>query len=102
MASNTPLLLCYDIRDPKRLQRVHNCVKKVGLALQYSVFYLEMNNADVTQLLNRLSKIIDGSRDDIRVYAISRFEDIALLGASLLADGIQVFTDGEPILKKSS
>ncbi|MCB1659302.1 MAG: CRISPR-associated endonuclease Cas2 [Moraxellaceae bacterium] len=102
MNNHTPLLLCYDIRDPKRLQRVHNCVKKVGLALQYSVFYLEMSNADVTQLLNKLSTIIDASRDDIRTYAISRFEDITLLGASLLADGIQMFTHGEPILKKSS
>lgn len=102
MNKHTPLLLCYDIRDSKRLKRVHNCVKKVGLALQYSVFYLEMSNADVTQLLNRLSNIIDDSRDDIRLYAISRFEDIALLGASLLADGVQVFTHGQPILKKSS
>ena len=101
MNKHTPLLLCYDIRDSKRLKRVHNCVKKVGLALQYSVFYLEMSNADVTQLLNRLSNIIDDSRDDIRLYAISRFEDIALLGASLLADGVQVFTHGQPILKKS-
>lgn len=100
MATNTPLLLCYDIRDPKRLQRVHNCVKKVGLAMQYSVFYLEMSNADLTQLLNRLLTIIDSSRDDIRVYAISRFEDITLMGASMLADGVQLFVDGKPILTK--
>ncbi|HNB19460.1 MAG TPA: CRISPR-associated endonuclease Cas2 [Agitococcus sp.] len=100
MSTNTPLLLCYDIRDPKRLQRVHNCVKKVGLAMQYSVFYLEMSNADLTQLLNRLLTIIDSSRDDIRVYAISRFEDITLMGASLLADGVQLFVDGKPILTK--
>ena len=100
MATNTPLLLCYDIRDPKRLQRVHNCVKKVGLAMQYSVFYLVMSNADLTQLLNRLLTIIDSSRDDIRVYAISRFEDITLMGASMLADGVQLFVDGKPILTK--
>ncbi len=100
MSTNTPLLLCYDIRDPKRLQRVHNCVKKVGLAMQYSVFYLEMSNADLTQLLNRLLTIIDSSRDDIRVYAISRFEDITLMGASMLADGVQLFVDGKPILTK--
>ena len=100
MSTNTPLLLCYDIRDPERLQRVHNCVKKVGLAMQYSVFYLEMSNADLTQLLNRLLTIIDSSRDDIRVYAISRFEDITLMGASMLADGVQLFVDGKPILTK--
>ena len=100
MNKHTPLLLCYDIRDPKRLQRVHKCVKQVGMPLQYSVFYLEMSNADLTQLLNRLLTIIDSSRDDIRVYAISRFEDITLMGASLLADGVQLFVDGKPILTK--
>ena len=86
MSSTTPLLLCYDIKDPKRLQRVHKCAKKVGMPLQYSVFYLEMNNADVTQ-------------DDIKIYAISRFDDIEFLGASLLADGIQLFTQGKPLLR---
>ena len=96
--SNTPCLLCYDIRDPKRLQRVHKCVKKVGLPLQYSVFYLEMSNANMTQLLNLLSSIIDPSKDDIRVYAISRFEDITLLGASLLPNDIQLFSNGRPLL----
>ena len=45
--SSSPLLLCYDIRDPKRLQKVHREVKKVGMPLQYSVFYIEMNNDEV-------------------------------------------------------
>lgn len=102
MATNSPLLLCYDIRDPKRLQRVHKCVKKVGLPLQYSVFYLEMSNANVTLLLNQLAKIIDASQDDVRVYAISRFDDIQLLGASLLPQGIQLFTQGKPFLAHPS
>jgi CRISPR-associated protein Cas2 len=99
MSSTTPLLLCYDIKDPKRLQRVHKCAKKVGMPLQYSVFYLEMNNADVTQLLNQLSRLIDVTQDDIKIYAISRFDDIEFLGASLLADGIQLFTQGKPLLR---
>jgi len=99
MSSTTPLLLCYDIKDPKRLQRVHKCAKKVAMPLQYSVFYVEMNNADVTQLLAQLSRLIDPSKDDIRLYAISRFDDIQFLGASLLAEGIQLFRQGKPLLK---
>ncbi len=98
MSSTTPLLLCYDIKDPARLRRVHKCAKKVAMPLQYSVFYVEMNNADATQFLNQLTRLIDISQDDIRLYAISRFDDIEFLGASLLADGIQLFSQGKPFL----
>lgn len=99
--SNSSLLLCYDISDPKRLQKVHREAKKVGMPLQYSVFYLEMNNDEVTRLLNRLKAIIDSSQDDIRIYAISRFDDIAMLGAKFMDDGIQVFSQGRPMFSSS-
>jgi CRISPR-associated protein Cas2 len=100
--SSSPLLLCYDIRDPKRLQKVHREVKKVGMPLQYSVFYIEMNNDEVSRLLKKLTTIIDTSRDDIRVYAISRFDDIAMLGAPFLEDGIQVFSQGRLMFSPST
>lgn len=31
-------LVCYDVRDPRRLQRVHRHLLAVGIPLQYSVF----------------------------------------------------------------
>jgi CRISPR-associated protein Cas2 len=96
--SLSPLLLCYDIRDKKRLVRVHRCVKKHGLPLQYSVFYLEMNNAQISSLLRDLDNIIDSRVDDVRVYTISRFNDIQMVGASLMPEGIQIFSQGRPLL----
>lgn len=95
--SASSLLLCYDIRDKKRLVKVHRLVKRHGLALQYSVFYLEMTNAEVGRLLGKLEELIDERVDDVRVYAISRFEDIQMLGESLLPEGVQLFSQGRKL-----
>ena len=95
--SASSLLLCYDIRDKKRLVKVHRLVKRHGLELQYSVFYLEMTNAEVGRLLGKLEELIDERVDDVRVYAISRFEDIQMLGESLLPEGVQLFSQGRKL-----
>lgn len=63
-------LLCYDIADPKRLQRVHKHVSKQGLMAQYSVYYLRASAAQVEALLHRLTQLIDPREDDIRVYPL--------------------------------
>ena len=76
---------------------VHRLVKRHGLALQYSVFYLEMTNAEVGRLLGKLEELIDERVDDVRVYAISRFEDIQMLGESLLPEGVQLFSQGRKL-----
>ena len=96
--SGTPMLLCYDIRDKKRLQKVHRLVCKHGVPLQYSVFYMEKTNAGIGWLLGELEGIIDSRVDDIRVYTISRFDDIQQIGAGILPDGIQIFTQGRPLM----
>lgn len=93
--SASSLLLCYDIRDPKRLARVHRHVKKHGMPLQYSVFYLEKTKSEVTSLLRELEDLIDSRVDDVRVYTISRFQDIWMMGASLQAEGISLFSEGK-------
>ena len=97
--SRAALLLCYDIRDPKRLRRVHAHVRKHGIPLQYSVFYLEKSNAEVTLLLRELEGIIDTGVDDIRVYTISRYEDIETLGVSLAVEGIDLFSEGRKLVE---
>lgn len=100
--SRAALLLCYDIRDPKRLRRVHAYVRKHGMPLQYSVFYLEKSNAEVTSLLRELEDFIDSRVDDIRVYTISRYEDIETLGVALAVDGIDLFSEGRKLVEARS
>lgn len=63
-------MCAYDIADPKRLAQVHGIMKKTGIAAQQSVFFVKGTEQDVQSLLNRLSKVIKNSEDDIRAYPV--------------------------------
>jgi len=44
-------LVCYDVRDDKRLRRVHKLMKAYGEAWQYSVFYCTLKPIDRVRLV---------------------------------------------------
>lgn len=76
----TPVyLLCYDIREPKRLQRIQRHIAKYGLAMQYSV-YLFTNKNTAFQTLDWIKKHIHES-DDVRMYKVKNNENLWLYGA---------------------
>lgn len=81
-------LLCYDIADPKRLQRVFRVASKVGQPLQYSVYCISGGEEVLKPLLDKLSAIIDHDEDDIRVYRICDKSAITSLGRSIIPDEI--------------
>lgn len=81
-------LVCYDIADPRRLQRVFRASRKVGIAFQYSVVYLQGSDAQLDAFLAELAQLIDPHEDDIRAYRISAPEQIHTLGEPLLPEGI--------------
>ena len=62
-------IVSYDIRDKKRLQRLHYHLKKEALALQKSVFLVKSHR------LNKVKRIIKlyskGTIDDVRLYPIT-------------------------------
>ncbi len=64
-------LIAYDIRDPKRLQKVHRHLKRRAVALQKSVFLIHGHRQDVAALRDALRGLADGREDDIRLYPIS-------------------------------
>lgn len=84
----SPMLLCYDIRDPRRLQRVYRRVRRFGMPLQYSVFYLETTKARLNELLDDIATVIDHDEDDVRVYHFGGIEEIEQVGQPILPDGI--------------
>lgn len=43
-------LVCYDIRHPKRLRRVHRVLTGYGLPWQYSVFFCVLKEIDRVRL----------------------------------------------------
>lgn len=88
----TPMLLCYDIRNPRRLLRVHRRSRRVGVALQYSVFYLELSRSRLNDFLEQLRLVIDESEDDVRVYQISGLHEIQQIGCGMIPAGVLVLS----------
>jgi CRISPR-associated protein Cas2 len=56
-------LVCYDIRDPKRLRLVHKTMKGYGEAWQYSVFFCVLKEIDRVRMQVSLEAIMN-LRDD--------------------------------------
>ncbi|PXF28688.1 hypothetical protein WH50_24985 [Pokkaliibacter plantistimulans] len=80
-------ILCYDIREPKRLQRVHRFMCKCAQPVQYSVFLLIADDEGVARLLRHLEAYIE-DEDDVRVYGIQAACHIETLGQAILPEGL--------------
>jgi len=80
------LLVCYDIRKPRRLARIYRCMKEWGVPLQYSVFYCQLTKKDRRVMENELREIINNKADDVRVYGLKRNEPILFMGQKPFAE----------------
>ncbi|MFZ2801362.1 MAG: CRISPR-associated endonuclease Cas2 [Syntrophorhabdus sp.] len=85
-------LVCYDIRDPKRLIKVYNFLKKKALHIQYSVFYCRLTWRELVELKEKLGDLIDKRKDDVRVYPIPQDMKIKVMGrGDRIPEGIDIF-----------
>lgn len=66
------VVLTYDIEmnnsGPKRLNKVAKICQGYGVRVQCSVFELEINIEELTELKAKLSGVIDSEKDSIRIY----------------------------------
>jgi CRISPR-associated protein Cas2 len=58
-------IICYDIRDDKRLRKVYKTMRNWGDHLQYSVFECQLTPRDLIQCRMELSEIIHHDLDQI-------------------------------------
>ncbi len=58
-------IVAYDIRDPKRLRKVHSTMKAFGYALQYSVFICDLDRSEKLRLREALDKVIHHTADSV-------------------------------------
>lgn len=87
-------LVCYDIRDDRRLRRVFGFTKRYGLHLQYSVFYCRFTWPELQRFKSRLAELIDKREDDIRIYPLPDKPKVTVLGCGdRLPDGVDIFLD---------
>lgn len=63
-------LICYDIRDIKRLQKVHRWLRGCAFALQESVFIYAGTQSQWLKFRRTLQQKIKPSADDVKIYQL--------------------------------
>ena len=96
MALNQPLryLIAYDIRNPKRLIRVHRFLRREGMPVQYSVFTAQLTQRKLDRVRDGLQSIIDERADDVRIYPLPSRLDASLLGRQMFPDDVMLLDGG--------
>ncbi|MEK6673968.1 MAG: CRISPR-associated endonuclease Cas2 [Nitrospirota bacterium] len=87
-------LVCYDIRDAKRLSRVFRHIKQRGVHLQYSVFYCRLTWEGLVKLKEQLRSIINEKEDDVRIYPLPSEIKVEIMGCGdRVPDGVDIFLE---------
>lgn len=87
-------VIAYDIRSPKRLQRVHRFLKGLALPIQYSVFFFNGSEAELHCCMTDLASMINPKEDDIRCYPLPTSGLQICLGKASLPEDI--YYSGQP------
>jgi len=67
MSGRSVFLVAYDIRNPKRLRRIHKTLRGYGDALQFSVFQCKLSAAKKQLLITDVSEIIHHAEDRVLI-----------------------------------
>jgi CRISPR-associated protein Cas2 len=96
MALNQPMryLIAYDIRNPKRLLRVHRFLRRQGLPVQYSVFTAQLTQRKLTRVIDGLEAIIEARADDVRIYPLPTRSEACLLGRQIFPEDVMLLDGG--------
>lgn len=65
MTTRRRYLVAYDIRDPKRLRRVHSAVRDHGERLQYSLYVCDLDAMEKIGLMAALNDEIKHTVDSV-------------------------------------
>lgn len=81
-------LVCYDIRDPKRLRRVHQVLKGYGEAWQFSIFFCVLKEIDRVRLQSDLEEQMNLKEDQAMLLDLGPSEGgarkaVTVIGQSL-------------------
>lgn len=68
MAERIRYLVAYDVREAKRLRRVHQVAKNYGYPLQYSLFVCDLTAVELIALRGALSSEANLKFDSIAIF----------------------------------
>jgi CRISPR-associated protein Cas2 len=72
LADRTRYLLAYDIRDSRRLRRVHRVAKDYGYPLQYSVFVCDLTRVELLSLKDGLLGEMSLGEDSVGIFDLGK------------------------------
>ncbi|MBX3497560.1 MAG: CRISPR-associated endonuclease Cas2 [Parvibaculum sp.] len=81
-------LVCYDVRNDKRLRRIHKLMKAYGEPWQYSVFYCTLKAIDRVRLENAAREILNLKEDQLLIVDLGSNEDAARESATVLGQSL--------------
>ncbi len=76
-------IVACDIANPTRLAKIHRLLKKEGLAVQKSVFFVSGKESDINRLLDNLAIVMNKKVDDIRAYPVTHPKEVWTTGGPL-------------------
>ena len=64
-------VVSYDISSPKRLRKVAKELERVGMRIQYSIFFVPgLTHEEILEVVGTIDKLIDPLEDDVRIYSL--------------------------------
>ncbi len=81
-------LVCYDIREPKRLRRVHKTMKGFGEPWQYSVFFCVLRDIDRVRMETAVRDKMNVKEDQALIVDLGADEEEARETVKVLGPGL--------------
>ena len=81
-------LMTYDISDDKRRTKVYKTLLGAGDHVQYSVFFCDLNDAELASLRKKLRPLLNSKEDQLLIV------DLGVATASLI-EGIEALGRGD-------
>ncbi|MDR7400466.1 MAG: CRISPR-associated endonuclease Cas2 [Armatimonadota bacterium] len=75
--SRNRYVVCYDVREPKRLRRMHRTMLGYGDPLQYSVFVCDLSATERMLMEDAVRQVVRLSEDSVVVIDLGPAEGVA-------------------------
>lgn len=81
-------LVCYDIREPKRLRHVHKVMKGYGEPWQYSVFFCVLRDIDRVRMQSDLENEMNLKEDQALILELGEDETASRQAATTIGPSL--------------
>jgi CRISPR-associated protein Cas2 len=91
-------LVCYDIRHPRRLRRVHKVCKGYGEPWQFSIFFCVLKAIDRVKLQAELEEVMNLREDQVLLIDLGENEPAARKAAITLGESLDEPLEGMVVI----